>query len=173
MDLFQLYATDPKAEENGRWFENGDVEFLIARSGNRAFNDMISVQYKQHKHTLDQKDSPEARVAAEQCADKINVLVMSRSILLGWRGKQKKGPDGEPLEVDGQPALGRLDYQGNELPFTPANAAKVLAHKDFRAWVNGRADDFKNFLVEVKKEDEKNSVPTSSGVSSGAPVSNG
>lgn len=163
MDLFASYACDPKAEENGRWFENGDVEFLIARSGNRAFNDMISVQYKQHKHTLDQKDSPEGRIAAEQCADKINVLVMSRSILLGWRGKEKKGPDGELLVVDGQPVLGRVDYQGTELSFSPSNAAKALTHKDFRAWVNGRSDDFKNYLVEVKKEDEKNFAPISSG----------
>lgn len=163
MDLYTSYATSLEAEENGRWFENGDVEFLIARSGNRAYNDGIQAQFAAHKHTLDQKDTKEAREAGNDRAEKIQTLVMSRSILFGWRGLAKKGPDGKPLEVDGSPVLGQLLYKGAELEFSQPNAAKVLAHKDFRSWVSGKSDDFRNYLEEVKKEDEKNSEPTSFG----------
>lgn len=163
MDIFASYGTSLSAEEKGRWFENGDVEFLIARSGNRAYNDMISAQFLAHKHTLDQKDTPEARAAAEDRANKINTLVMSRTILLGWRGVVKK-------DADGVETAGKLLYKGEELPFSVVNASTVLAHKDFRNWVSGKSDDFRNYLEEVKKEDEKNLAPTSSGVSPGEPV---
>lgn len=158
MDVFNTYATNTVAEEKGRWFENGDVEFLIARSGNRAYNEGIQAQFTAHKHTLDQKDTPEAREAGNDRAEKIQVLVMSRSILLGWRGVPKKGPDGQPTDV-----IGKLLYKGDELEFSQANAAKLLSHKDFRHWVNGKSDDFRNYLEVVKAEDEKNSAPTSTG----------
>lgn len=164
MNIFDHYATDLNAEEKGRYFENGDVEFLIARSGNHTYNDMISTQFTAHKHILDQKDTPEARAAANACADKINVMVMSRSILLGWRGLPKKNADGTVIEVDGKPVMGALrDRTGAEMPYDVFTAGKILALKDFRAWVSGKADNFRNYLEEVKKEDEKNFAPSSSG----------
>lgn len=156
MDIFKQYATDPAAETKGRYFENGDVEFLIARAGNRTFNDMFNQQINAHKHTLDQRDTPEQRNRAEDRAEKILVDVMSKTVLLGWRGLPKLNEDGTPMLLDGQPVLGKLEYNGEALEYSPANAAKVLAHKDFRTWVDGRANDFKNFLVVVQKEDEKN-----------------
>lgn len=157
MDIFASYGTSLAAEENGRWFELGDVEFCIAHTGNRAYNDMMATQFAAHKHTLDQKSTPEARAAANDRADKINVLVMSRTILLGWRGLAKK-------DASGVETVGAVLYKGEALPFSAANAAKVLAHKDFRSFVSTKADDFRNFLEEVKKEDEKNSGLTSSGI---------
>lgn len=164
MDIFSSYATDPNAEEKGRYFENGDVEFLIARSGNRAYNEMMQAQFTAHKHTLDQKDTPEARQAGNDRAEKITVLVMSRTVLLGWRGLPKKGPDGAPLEVDGKQVLGVLrDRTGAAMEPNQTNAAAILALKDFRQWVSGKSDDFRNYLEEVKKEDEKNSATTSTG----------
>lgn len=163
MDLFHTYATSAEAEEKGRWFENGDVEFLVARNGNRLYNEGIQAQFTAHKHTLDQKDTPEAREAGLARFEQIQVLVMSRSILLGWRGLPKKGPDGAALVVDGAPVLGKMLYKGAELPFSQANAARVLSHKDFRQWVSGKAEDFRNYLEAVKEEDEKNSELTSTG----------
>lgn len=163
MDLFKSYATDLAAEENGRWFENGDVEYCIARSGNRKYSDMIQAQLIAHKHTLDQKDTEEARAAGNDRAEKIQTLVMSRAILLGWRGLPKKDPTGKVIEDGGQPVLGKVMYNGEEFPFSQANAGKALALKDFRNWVSTKADDFHNYLLTVKKDDEKNSEPTSTG----------
>lgn len=163
MDVFSSYATNADAEENGRWFEFGDVELLIGRSGNRLYSEGIQAQFLAHKHTLDQKDTPEAIRAGNARAEQIQILVMSRSILLGWRGLPKKGPDGVPLEVDGKPVLGKMLYKGEEMPFSQTNAAKFLAIKDFRNLVNVKSDDFRNFLEVVEKTDEKNSATTSTG----------
>lgn len=147
MDIFSAYATNDQAEQNGREFENGDATFLIARSGNRRYTDMLSQLYTAHKHTLDQKDTSEARLAAEDRSNKIMVEVMSKSILLGWSGNVK--------------------YKGVDLPYNQTNAALLLGHKDFRNWVDGKSSSFQNYLEEVKKEDEKNSAPTSTGSSPG------
>lgn len=169
MNIFDAYSTDLNAEEKGRWFENGDVEFLIARSGNRAYNDMIQTQFTAHKHTLDQKDTPEARAAGQARAEQIQTMVMSRTVLLGWRGLPKKDAEGKVIEVDGAPVLGQLiGRKGEALTYSVAAAAAVLALKDFRAWVNGKSDDFRNYLEAVKVEDEKNSEATSAGSSPGA-----
>lgn len=163
MDLLAAYATNADAEEKGRYFANGDVEFLIARSGNRAFNDMMNTQFQAHKHTLDQKDTPEAREIGNQRAEEITIMVMSRTILLGWRGVAKKNPDGSPMLRDGEPVRGKLTYGKDELAYSPAAAAKILAHKDFRSWVSSKADDFKNYLASVEAEDAKNSATTTTG----------
>ena len=143
MDIFQSYGTSFNAEENGREFENGDAVFVIARSGNRQYSAMLATQYAQHKHTLDQKDTPEAVEAANSRSEKIMVSVMSKAILLGWSGN--------------------VLYKGQPLAYSTFNAALLLGHKDFRNWVNGKSDDFKNYLESVKEEDEKNSVTSTTG----------
>jgi hypothetical protein len=159
MDLRAAYATDNTAEQKGRWFENGDVEFLIARSGNRKYNDLMSSQFTTYKHTLDQKDTPEARDIANDRAEKITIFVMARATLLGWRGLPKKDADGNVIEG----AVGKIMFGSEELPYSTDNAARLLALKDFRAFVAAKADDFKNYLEAVKEEDTKNSVPTTTG----------
>lgn len=151
MDIFNAYATDDFAEQNGRPFENGDAVFVIARSGNRRYSDMLGQLYTAHKHTLDQKDTPEQRQAATERSDKIMVEVMSKSILVGWSGNVK--------------------YKGVDFPYSQANAAVLLAIKDFRNWVDGKSSSFQNYLLEVKEADEKNFVPTSTGSSPGEVVS--
>lgn len=156
MDIFSAYATDLNAEEKGRWFEIGDIEILVARSGNRAYNDMISTQFAAHKHTLEQKDTPEARAVANERADKINMLVMSRTILLGWRGLTR-------TDAAGNETTGKMMFKGEELPFSVENAARALALKEFRNIVSAKSDDFRNYLEEVKAEDAKNSGTTSIG----------
>lgn len=166
MDFNTSYVTDASAELKGRWFENGDMEFLIARSGNRTYSDMMAQQFQAHQHTLSQKDTPEQREIANARAEKITVDIMSKTILLGWRGLPKLDDAGnETGEV------GVLNYDGAPLEYSVANAAKLLAAKDFRSWVSGRADDFKNFLAKAKEEDEKNSVTSSTGNSNGEAVS--
>lgn len=161
MDVLALYATDSKAEEKGRWFENGDTEWLIARNGNRQYADMLQQLYTAHKATLEQKDTPEQRAAANARFEQITIQVMSRTILLGWRGKTVVDT------VTGESTVGKVMYGTEELEFNPVNAAKFLAIKDFRNWISAKADDFKNFLLAQKEADEKNSETTSTGSSNG------
>jgi hypothetical protein len=144
MDIFAQYATDPKAELEGRevsW--GGGITFLIARAHNPKYTRMLAQQFEAHKHTLEQKDSDEQLATAEDRSNKIMAYVMARSILLGWTG---------PVE-----------YQGQPLPYSVANAEKLLLIKDFQVEVTKKANDFRNFRVKAEEADEKNSPTTSAG----------
>lgn len=155
MDILAQYGTSIEAEEKGRWFQNGDVEFLIARNGNRTYSDIMAVQFQAHNHTLSQRDTKEQREAANDRAEKIQIDAMSKSILLGWRGVERV-----LNEETGEKVVGQLKFGGEVLEYNQRNAAKLLAVKDFREWTFGKANDFKNFLLEVKAADEKNSANT-------------
>lgn len=147
MDFWNAYSTNEQAEVEGRYFENGDAEFLIARAGNDRYSRMISKQYEGNKHILDDKSSDAAKATGEALAKKITIDVMSKSILLGWKGN--------------------VDWKGTPLPYTVDNAQKLLGLKDFQAWVVGKSGAYQNYLLAAEEEDAKNSVPTSSGISSG------
>lgn len=152
MDFATAFKTDLATEEKGRWFEFGDVELLIARSQNRTYTDMMSQQFQAHSHTLGQKDTKEQREAANERAEKIQIDVMAASVLLGWRGLSRTDPETQVVTT------GKVLFQGEDLTsnYSQLNAKKLLEMKDFRSWVNAKADDFKNYLAEVKKADEKN-----------------
>lgn len=147
MDFFSAYATDLTSEENGRYFENGDAEFLIARGGNDRYSRMIAKQYEGNKHILDDKSSDASKNAGEELAKKITIDVMSKSILLGWKGN--------------------VMWQGKPLPYSVDNAQMLLGLKDFQTWVAGKSNAYQNYLLSTEEDDAKNSAPTSSGTSSG------
>jgi hypothetical protein len=150
MDLAKAYRTNTAVEEKGAWFQLGDVEFLIARNGNRTYTDMTQQRFEAHRHTLSLKDTPEQRKAAAELADKIEIEVMGAAILLGWRGVESTD------ELSGEKKVGKVEFDGVELPYTRDNAVKLLGLKDFRSFVNSKAGDFKNFLETAQKADEKN-----------------
>lgn len=147
MDIFALYATNEKAEEEGRYFDLGDASFLIARANNTRFDRMMTKEMEAHKHTLDLKGSEDADTARETCSKGIMIRVMSKSVLLGWKGN--------------------VQFQGQPLPFNSDNAAKLLGVKDFQNWVHSKSRDFNNYLEVDEAADEKNSLTTSDGTSNG------
>jgi hypothetical protein len=152
MDFFNAYAVNEQAEVEGRYFENGDAEFLIARAGNDRYSRMISKQYESNKHILDDKSTDAAKATGEALAKKITIDVMSKSILLGWKGN--------------------VQWQGKSLPYTVDNAQMLLGLKDFQSWVATKSGAYQNYLLSTETEDAKNSVPTSSGTSNGEVASN-
>jgi hypothetical protein len=156
MDIFAEFATDPVAEETGRWIQLGDAEVLVARAGNTAFNNMIQLERKKHQHTLDlgeAKDASEdSKKAAKDLSFKIVGRVMAQTLLLNWRGN--------------------LKYKGEPIAYSRQNAEMLLQHNDFREKIAGMANDIANFRVEQIKADAKNFEPVSAGNSSGDPVSN-
>jgi hypothetical protein len=147
MDIFALYATDLDAEENGVWIAKGDAEFLIARSGNEKYNRMLNVQYEGNKVILDAKDTEAEQIASAALSRKINIDLMAKSILLGWRGN--------------------VTYKGAPLEYNIFSAKTILAHKDFANWVSNESSKLSNYQAKSKEVDEKNSEPTSSGTSNG------
>lgn len=152
MDFFSAYATDSKAEQEGREFDwGGGVKLKIARAHNPQYSRLLASQYETYKHILDQKDTAEDQAAAEACSSRIMAYVMARSVLLGWTGP--------------------VTYKGQPLPYSVANAEMLLSLKDFQSEVNRKANDFRNYRFEQEAADEKNSPATSGGTLNGAPSS--
>jgi hypothetical protein len=158
MDIFAQYAVNADAEENGVWIGNGDAEFLIARGNNPRFARMLTKQYEGNKQLLDLSPTatPDEIAASDALSNKITREVMSKAILLGWRGRDL-----------GDGKTGKVMYKGAELPYSVENAQLLLTHKDFMAWVNGQSNSLNNYLISAQKAEEKNSVTTSSGTSPG------
>lgn len=129
-DIFNDFATNLEAEKAGVWERySDDVEFLIARNHNPAFDRLIVSLSNKHRRLLDSKTE-----AAQKKSEELIVEAMAKTILLGWRGEFNFG--GSPI--------GDYDVE---------KAKKLLAIKDFRAWVSAIADDHERFKAVKDEED--------------------
>lgn len=132
MDIFKAFGADSSKEEGGVEIEIGPETYLtIARSGNKKYGRILTKAFETNKYTLDRKDA-----AADAKAEQIVIDAMARAILVGWRGK---------VEMDGE-----------VLPYSVENAKKLLAIRDFRLMVSKHAEEFANFRAVVEDEDGKN-----------------
>lgn len=148
-DFYDEYAVNPELEQHGKEFDfGGGVKMLIARSHNPTYSRMLKQLYDAHKHTLDDDSTPEAIKEAKRRSNLIMAEVMAHSVLLGWSG----------------PVM----YKKAPLPYSVANARKLLELEEFQREVSIKAGDFKNFRFEVEEKDAKNSETTSGGTSPGA-----
>ncbi len=130
IDIFNDFATNVQAESEGVWEPySGEVEFLIARSHNKAFDRMITMLVKKNQKLLDSKTE-----AAQLKSEELMVETMAKTILLGWKGN---------FNFQGQP-MGEYSVE---------KAKKLLAIKDFRMWVSNVADDHARFKA-VQDEDD-------------------
>jgi hypothetical protein len=133
MDLFDTFATDEKLELEGRWVPfNDKTSFKIARAYNKHFARMFQREYKANRIAIEAKGE-----AAEKLAEDVMCRVMAKTILLDWKG---------PVSIKGED-LGNYTVEG---------AAKALALKEFRAWIQERADDTAAFKAVQDEEDAKN-----------------
>lgn len=129
LDLFSEFAVDEKAEQDGVWRDYGDISFLVARSGNRAYRQKFIRLYKPHERLL-KLDTP----ASEAKSIEIMVDVMSTAILLNWKGKLVVEKGGAPVE------------------YSVENAKKALGITAFRELIEEWSKDFDAFKA-VKEED--------------------
>lgn len=130
IDLFKEFATNPQAEQEGVWEPYAEgVEFLIARSHNKAFDRMITSLVAKNKRILDSKGD-----AASAKSEELMIETMAKTILLGWKGD---------FQFQGQP-MGE---------YTVEKAKKLLAIKDFRLWISNVADDHERFKAVKDEED--------------------
>lgn len=130
LDLFQEFATDTKAEDEGVWEPYSDeVSFLIGRTHNKRYDATITSLVAKHKRQLDAKTD-----ASRAKSEELMIETMAKTILLDWKGD--------------------FNFQGQLMgPYTVDKAKKLLAVKDFRAWVSNIADDMERFKVASKEED--------------------
>lgn len=131
MDVFASYATDEVAEVEGRWFPlDKKTKVLVARTGNPNYLKAIRQRMKDAQiDTEDQSDENEKLVSD------LVVETMAETILLGWKG---------------------LSMKGEDLPYSKANAIKVLSVKGFRTRISSIADKLDSF--KVKEEQDQGNV---------------
>ena len=127
IDLFNEFATNSVAEEEGVWEDYGSMRFRIARSTNKHYTRALTRAYEKNKRVLDGKGD-----AAESMSEDIMVGVIARHILTDWEG---------------------VIYKGQPLEYSLESAREVLANKDFRRWVMTKAEDFDRFKAVQEEED--------------------
>lgn len=143
MKIYSKYETDEKAEIEGTWIDLGDgAKIKIAR-----------LQNPRHREVLENLQKPFAlnlRAGVkipEADARRTGDEAIAKTILLDWQGIE--------------------DNQGNPIPYTEANAFKVLTDlKEFREVVVNLAFAHDTFRKEVLEQAAKNSAPPSAGGSS-------
>lgn len=139
VDIFAAFAINATKATAGVWFPyQGDVEFLVAKSGNKGFRKHASAQMTKSKRILETKDSD--GVATDASDDRMNEImidVMARTILLGWKGE--------------------LVFKGEKLEYSYENAKLLLQHEGFRDLISAFAADEEKFKEVQAAEEEKNS----------------
>ena len=137
LDIFAVFATDEKLENEGVWKDIGQgTELLVARTGNRAYGNELTKLVEANKDVLDERKDDKPTPAADAMSDSIMVDVLAATVLRGWRTKR---PDGT--------YVGDLLYRKKPLSYSVENAKLLLSHKDFRQKVVGIATEIDNYRV--------------------------
>lgn len=117
------YATDLRAEQEGKWFEFDGSRFLIAAALNPRHRKVLSKLGKTKHQAAIRKNDPAGIQALSNEA-------MAEAVLLGWEGVK----------------CGEQDY-----PFTPTNAlALITTSRVFRDWLEATASDQSQFVQETE-----------------------
>ena len=138
IDFKSEFGVDAKREIEGTWVNySGDTEFLIARSRNKNFSRMFARKWAKNKALLEgvkPTDTDAKLDVADAKADQIMVECYAETILLGWKG---------------------VNYEGKTLEYSTANAATLLADKEFRKYIEEQSADIGNFKSAEAAEDGK------------------
>lgn len=127
MDIFAAFSTDEKLEAEGKWFPiSKKAKVKVARTGNPNYTSLLREKLKEAQ--LDMMPGEEGEAVAEA----ILIDVAAKTLLVDWSGVK--------------------DAQGNDVPYSHAQAAKYLAVKDFRAKIRGFADNFEAFRLKAEAE---------------------
>ena len=149
MDFAKTY---PKQDENksvnGVWLPmSADFEVLVAKARNPRFAAVAKEAMRPHRVAFQRGSLDEEEIVKLSCE------VMSKTILLGWRGTAVF--EGKPIG----------DY-------SPARAREVLvAKEEFREDITKMSEDNANFAADAVEAELKNSKTISSGDSSGESIS--
>lgn len=126
-DLFDAFAVDLKAEEEGRWFLNvrPGLDLLIAREGNPIYQDRLGDLIREEVG-----EDIDPGEAAPEAVHRASLRAVGERLLLGWRYQ------GEPL----------LPFQGDLLEYSKANSVQVMTTPEMR--------DFANYVFRLARNAE-------------------
>ncbi len=132
MDLNKIALDDKKVEE-GIWVEVDDTtSLLIARIGNKRFNEIMTREQKPLRRAIRNGTVPDS------VSEKILIKAMAGAILLDWRG---------------------LTLDGVEVPYSKQKCIEILSDtrfRDFREFVLEYANDAEQYREELIEEAEGN-----------------
>ena len=132
VDIFNDFAVNETAALDGVWVPyRGDIEFCIAKNGNKNFRKHAQVVFKKHGRMLEQGGE-----VAEAKSRELMIELMAKTILIGWKGD--------------------VQLKGEALEYSQENAKKLLAIDGFREWVDTQAKDEAQYKAVKDEEDEKN-----------------
>lgn len=112
MDFKRVFATNKIKEEEGVWFKGPEgSEYLVARQGNKAFTKLMGEVAKPHRKLIEMGKADDALLT------EITAEVVSRTILLDWRG---------------------VADDGKAVPYSHAEAKKrLIDYPDFADMISG------------------------------------
>ena len=132
VDLFNEFAVDEALSQDGVWVPyTGDVEFLIARAGNKNYRKVAQNLYQKNVRLIESKTE-----ASSAKMDEVVIEAMVKGVLLGWKGN--------------------LKFQGEALEYSATNARKLLQMERFREWVDAQSKDEQQFAAVQEAEDGEN-----------------
>ena len=134
MSLYAMFGTDKNAESEGVGLDYGDGgRIKIARSGgsNSGYKQALSNLLKEHRHQIN------TGTLSDEVAERKQREIFARHVVMDF--DTVEGPDGE------------------ELPYTPDNATKLLADlPDLYADLREQAAKLSNFRAEAIEADAGN-----------------
>lgn len=134
LDLFDAFATDTKKEASGVPTlvpGLGDTKWLIARTGNPAYNKLLDQLYRKNRNVLESKGD-----AAAEADNRLMAEVYAKTVLRGWEGK--------------------IRFQGQDHTYSYEVAYKLCLLKDLRDKFHGVATDMATFKAVTDEADVKN-----------------
>lgn len=127
LDIFEAYATDEDAENNGRWFPLGKGGHVkVARTGNENYSKLFKKLVEAKEADLN-----EGGPAADALANEILLQVESQTVLVDWKG---------------------IGFQGKQVEYSPEMAKTMLGVKDFRRKINALAGSFENYRIREEQQ---------------------
>ena len=137
VDVFEAFALDLTAEKDGRWFRNvrPGLDLRIGRVYGPEYQRLYQEKLREQQALI------EVGEVTPEIVERITVECMAETVLLGWGGT--KG----------------LSFQGEKLPYSTANALKVLeppAMRDFRDFIWRLGSNAEHFRLRTLQDDAKN-----------------
>jgi hypothetical protein len=136
MSIYHTFGTDKELEKNGVWMDvDENTRFLIARIGTVgcAYDKLLKAATKPYRRAI------ENETIAPELVRKIITETFAKTALMDWRNVK--------------------DEEGNDIPFSKENAAKLLADlPDLANDLLEFARDYQNYRKAQLEEDAKNSA---------------
>ncbi|MBU2249290.1 MAG: hypothetical protein KKD77_21260 [Gammaproteobacteria bacterium] len=126
-DLFDVFAVDVKAEEEGRWFLNvrPGLDLLVAREGNPTYQDRLGELIREEVG-----EDIDPGEAAPEAIHRASLRAVGERLLLGWRYQ------GEAV----------LPFLGESLEYSTENSVTIMTTPEMR--------DFANYVFRLARNAE-------------------